>query len=101
MFFFLATAISLLFNNFIRGVRPYSFGFRLFFIIYYCGGLLKRSGNNYSLLVVKRLRNSGLLYLNRSASYIRRPNNIARFYSSGTTMHIVQPTEQDLIKLEP
>lgn len=77
------------------------FGFWLVFIIYSYGGLLKRSGNNYSLLVVKRLRNRGLLYLNRSASYIRRPNNIARFYSYKTTMHIVQPTEQDLIKLEP
>ena len=86
----------------IRGVRPCSFGFKLLFIIYYYGGLLKRSGNNYSLLVVKRLRNSGLLYLNRSASDIRRPNNIVRFYSSGAIMQpIVQPTEQDLIKLEP
>lgn len=94
---------SLLFNNLIMGVCPCPFSFILFFIIYYYGGLLKlkRSGNNYSLLVVKRLRDSGLLFLNRSASYIRRPNNIARFYSSGTTMHIVQPIEQDLIKLEP
>jgi hypothetical protein len=100
--FSLATALSLLFNNLITGVRPSSFGFKLLFIIYYYGGLLKRSGNNYSLLVVKRLRNSGLLYLNRSVSDIRRPNNIVRFYSSGAIMQpIVQPTEQDLIKLEP
>jgi len=90
----------------------------LFFFVYlitcYYEGLLKRSGNNYSSLVVKRLINNGLLYLNRSAYFVIRPNNIAaslvskkeiagsaRFFSSDTTMHIVQHTEQDLIKLEP